>query len=190
MRTRDDAYRARPGPGMALAAGLLMLAALPAAAQQTCGAMAEQFAADHSLSTVPPPTVAPSLPGTAGSTPQGDAPSGSGGATPDRLAQSGGLITPPAVGDRAVIDPPRSGASNMPTAPALRPDSGQASGPDSTPGTGSTGGIMGRAARDAQLESLITAARSAARDGDEARCLESLTEARRLSQAAPGGSGG
>jgi len=169
------------GAGAALAAGAMLLAALPAAAQQTCEAMVEQFAADHGLSAEPPPTVVPSPPGTAGSTVRDDEQGGSGAASSERLARSGGLITPPAVGDRAVIDPPRSGASNMPTAPAVRPDAGS---------SGGAGDTMGQAARNAQLESLVTVARAAAKDGDEARCLDSLTEARRLSRSNPGGSGG
>jgi len=161
-----------------------MLAALPAAAQQTCGAQVEQFAADQNLSTRPPPTAVPAPPGSAGST--AEAPAGGGAASSERLAQSGGLITPPAVGDMAVIEPPRAGASNMPTAPAVRPDTRT----DTPPSAGSTGDLMGQAARNAQLESLVTAARAAAKDGDEARCLEGLSEARRLSRTAPGGSGG
>ncbi|MGF7175522.1 hypothetical protein [Azospirillum doebereinerae] len=175
----------RTGCRAALAAGVFMLAALPAAAQQTCGAMVEQFAADQSLSNQPPPTAVPAPPGSAGSTANGGT-TGSGAASSERLAQSGGLITPPAVGDQAVIDPPRAGASNMPTAPAVRPDTRT----DTPPSAGSTGDLMGQAARNAQLESLVTAARAAAKDGDEARCLEGLSEARRLSRTAPGGSGG
>ncbi|CAO3413815.1 hypothetical protein [Azospirillum doebereinerae] len=177
----------RTGCRAALAAGVFMLAALPAAAQQTCGAMVEQFAADQSLSSQPPPTAVPAPPGSAGSTATSEAPGGGGAASSERLAQSGGLITPPAVGDRAVIDPPRAGASNMPTAPAVRPDTRT----DTPPSAGSgTSDSMGQAARNAQLESLVTAARAAAKDGDEARCLEGLSEARRLSRTAPGGSGG
>ncbi|MBP2228273.1 hypothetical protein J2847_001555 [Azospirillum agricola] len=179
------------GRGAALVAGLAMLAALPAAAQQTCGAMVEQFAADHSLSTQPPPTAVPAPPGSAGSSARSDATDGSGAASSERLAQSGGLIAPPAVGDRAVIDPPRSGASNMPTAPAVRPDAGSNPAQGAMPGgSGGAGDTMGRAARNAQLESLVTAARAAARDGDETRCMDSLGEARRLSLSTPGGSGG
>lgn len=191
MRAEPTPTRRAGRRRAALAAGtvlgtLVLAAALPAAAQQGCGAMVEQFAADHSLSTQPPPTAVPAPPGTAGSTPRDDQPSGSGAASSERLAQSGGLIAPPAANDRSVIEPPSGGASNMPTAPAVRPDSGA----DATPGAGATGGTMGMAARNAQLESLVTAARAAAKDGDEARCLDSLTEARRLSRAAPGGSGG
>ncbi|AWK85691.1 hypothetical protein [Azospirillum thermophilum] len=113
---------------------------------------------------------------------------GGGSVTSDRLAQSGGLVSPPAVGDRGVIEPPSTG-STMPTAPALRPDAG--AGPDRAPQAGGTGATMGQAARNAQLESLVTAARSAARSGDEERCMQSLGEARRLLQSGPaGGSGG
>lgn len=183
--------RRRAGRGAAVAAGLAMLAALPAAAQQTCGAMVEQFAADHSLSTEPPPTAVPAAPGGAGSSARSDESTGGGAASSERLAQSGGLITPPSVGDRAVIDPPGAGASNMPTAPAMRPDAGPGGTPGGSGGAGDTAGdTMGRAARNAQLESLITAARAAAKDGDETRCIGSLTEAQRLSRTAPGGSGG
>lgn len=173
--------------GLALAT-LIGLAALPAAAQ-SCGPLVERFAADHSLSTTPPPTASP--PSSSGSTGSGTIPDGPAGGSlsPDRLAQSGGVIAPPpSAGDRAVIDPPAAGASNMPTAPALRPDAVPGSPPGGSGATG--GGSMGQAARNAQMESLVTAARQAARSGDETRCLESLEEARRLSRNAPGGSGG
>lgn len=158
--------------------------AAPASAQ-SCADLVERFAADHSLSASPPPTAVPSTPGSAGSTTSDS--SVNGAASSERLAQSGGVVAPPAVGDTAVIEPPRAGSSNMPTAPAVRPDAG--------PGTsgsmgGSTGDAMAPAARNAQMESLVTAARSAAKNGDEARCMESLSQARRLSQTAPGGTGG
>ncbi|WP_448204359.1 hypothetical protein [Azospirillum sp. sgz302134] len=176
--------------GALLAAGLTAGGAGSALAQ-SCADLVERFAADHSLSTTPPPTAAPS--GTAGSTAQNGAAtgSGSGAASSERLAQSGGVVAPPAVGDTAVIEPPRAGSSNMPTAPAVRPDSGPGSG-STTGGTtgGSPGDTMGQAAQNAQLESLVTAARSAAKRGDEAQCMESLSQARRLGQAAPGGTGG
>lgn len=174
--------------GTLVVAGLTLCGA-GAASAQSCADMVERFAADHSLSATPPPTAAPSTPGTSGSTSGGEARtdggSGSGGGTAssERLAQSGGVVAPPAVGDTAVIEPPRAGSGNMPTAPAVRPDSGPGN-------SGSTGGAMGQAAQNAQLEALVTAARSAAKRGDEAQCMESLTQARRLSQATPGGTGG
>jgi len=177
--------------GALVAAGLSVWGAGPVLAQ-SCADMVERFAADHSLSTTPPPTAPPSTqgagpPGSSGSTMEDGArmngSGSSGAASSERLAQSGGVVAPPAVGDTAVIEPPRSGSSNMPTAPAVRPDSG--------PGTNApTGGSMGQAAQNAQLESLVTAARSAAKRGDEAQCMESLTQARRLTQAVPGGTGG
>jgi hypothetical protein len=79
----------------------------------------------------------------------------------------------------------------MPTAPSVSPQANSRATPDSGPGgSGGGDGLMGQAARNAQLESLVTAARSAARDGDETRCMNSLNDARRLSRTAPGGHGG
>ena len=166
------------------AAGMSVWGAAPASAQ-SCADLVEHFAADHSLSTSPPPTAVPSTPGTAGSTTgtTGEDGSGTGAASSEKLARSGGVVAPPAVGDTAVIEPPRAGSSNMPTAPAVRPDAG--------PGTsGSTGDAMAPAAQNAQMEALVTAARTAAKNGDEAQCMESLSLARSLSRTAPTGPGG
>ncbi|PWC82796.1 hypothetical protein TSH100_22770 [Azospirillum sp. TSH100] len=188
----------RLGPvALAMATGLL--AVQPAAAQTSgttpagCGAMVDQFAADMGLSTEPPPVAVPGsgngsgTPGLSGSTPRDELGSGSGS---EQLAQSGGMVAPPAVGDRSVVEPPAIG-SNMPTAPSVTPQANSRSAPDSGPGASGGGdGLMGQAARNAQVESLVTAARSAARDGDETRCMNSLNDARRLSRTAPGGHGG
>ncbi|CAO3353610.1 hypothetical protein [Azospirillum melinis] len=182
---------------LVMAAGLFSAqgaaAQTDAAAQASCGAMVDQFAADLGLSTEPPPVAVPGpgggtgTPGLSGSTPRDEPGSGSGG---DRLAQSGGMVAPPAVGDRSVVEPPAIG-SNMPTAPSISPQANSRTPPDSGPGgSGGGDGLMGQAARNAQVESLVTAARSAARDGDEARCMNSLNDARRLSRTAPGGHGG
>ncbi|BAI73091.1 hypothetical protein AZL_024530 [Azospirillum sp. B510] len=197
----------RPGPAaLALAAGLFVSQPAAAqtgaaqtgtvqAAQEGCAAMVERFAADLGLSTAPPPVAVPGPPGLSGSTPRDEPGSGSGGRGaqgPDseRLAQSGGMVAPPAVDDRSVIAPPSIG-STMPTAPAVGPQAGSRAAPDSGPGgSGGGDGLMGQAARNAQLESLVTAARGAARDGDETRCMTSLDDARRLSRTAPGGHGG
>ncbi|KAA0598004.1 hypothetical protein J2848_001507 [Azospirillum lipoferum] len=192
----------RLGPvALAMAAGLFATQTAAAqtggATQATCGAMVEQFAADMGLSTEPPPVAAPGsgngagAPGLSGSTPRDELGSGSGS---EQLAQSGGMVAPPAIGDRSVVEPPAIG-SNMPTAPSISPQaSPQANSrvtPDSGPGgSGGGDGLMGQAARNAQVESLVTAARSAARDGDETRCMNSLNDARRLSRTAPGGHGG
>ncbi len=189
--TRTAPQRALLG---VLAAAGLTLCGAGAASAQSCADQVERFAADHSLSTTPPPTAAPAAPGTSGSTGGSTAGSPStsdgggsgasaGTASSEKLAQSGGVVAPPAVGDTAVIEPPRAGTGNMPTAPALRPDAG--------PGGGSgSSGTMGQAAQNAQLDSLVTAARSAAKRGDEAQCMESLTQAKRLTQTTPGGTGG
>ena len=198
MRTNFTRF----GPvALVMAAGLLAAqgaaAQTGAAAQASCGAMVDQFAADLGLSTEPPPVAVPGpgggigTPGLSGSTPRDETGSGSGS---DQLAQSGGMVAPPAVGDRSVVEPPAIG-SNMPTAPSINPQAGpqanSRTAPDSGPGgSGGGDGLMGQAARNAQVESLVTAARSAARDGDETRCMTSLNDARRLSRTAPGGHGG
>ncbi|MBP2300264.1 hypothetical protein [Azospirillum picis] len=217
MRTGTNWRQISARPLTAVAAGALaagLFAAQPAAAQSAtpsgCAAMVEQFAADQGLSMQPPPTAVPgtAMPGMSGSTPRDETGSGGSGASSDRLAQSGGTVAPPSVGDRAVIEPPATG-SNMPTAPSMAPQTSQGSAQGSAPGSssglssgsradaapapggaGSTGDLMGRAARNAQLESLVTAARAAAREGDETRCMDSLSDAKRLSRTAPGGSGG
>ncbi|WP_376957291.1 hypothetical protein ABNQ39_09785 [Azospirillum sp. A26] len=194
MRTNFTRF----GPvALVMATGLLAAqgaaAQMGAAAQASCGAMVDQFAADLGLSTEPPPVAVPGpgggtgTPGLSGSTPRDEPGSGSGS---DRLAQSGGMVAPPAVGDRSVVEPPAIG-SNMPTAPSISPQANSRTPPDSGPGgSGGGDGLMGQAARNAQVESLVTAARSAARDGDETRCMTSLNDARRLSRTAPGGHGG
>ncbi|WP_143271833.1 hypothetical protein [Azospirillum brasilense] len=172
--------------GLLLAAGLVLCGAGPALAQGSCAALVDRFAAENNLSASPPPVATP--PGSSGSTagdgalPDGSL-GGSSGTTPDQLARSGGVVAPPASGDRAVIEPPRTGAP-MPTAPAVRPDA--------APNSGSSmeSGSMGQAARNAQIESLVTAARSAAKDGNEQLCMESLDKARGLTRAAPGATGG
>ncbi|HYH23581.1 MAG TPA: hypothetical protein VD995_33600 [Azospirillum sp.] len=174
-------------------AGLALLlaggAAPPAMAQGmgqgatggACGDLVDRFAAAQNLSAAPPPTVTPPgatglPPGTAGSTGESD-----GGVTSRDLARSGGVITPPAVGDPAVIDPPLPRNETMPTAPAIRPDAGSTA--DAPP---PTGGAMGLAAVRAQMEALVTAARAAARSGDESQCMDSLNKARRLSETGAG----
>jgi hypothetical protein len=189
MTSKEGWFKEGWSRGAAVAAGLSLLAASPASAQ-SCAELTEQFAADHGLTAAPPPTVpprvggaAPDREGTAGSTGDPAIEGGSGSVTSRDLSQSGGVIAPPADGDQAVIDPGSSGASNMPTAPPIRPDAGAGT-------SGATGGPMDRAARDAQLESLITAARSAAESGDEVQCMNNLDRAQDLAQRTPSGAGG
>lgn len=192
---RTDFMRLGTVAPVALLVAAGLLCARPAAAQTGgaapagCAAMVEQFAADQGLSTEPPPVAVPgtAAPGLSGSSPRDEQGSG---VSSGELAQSGGMVAPPSVGDQAVIQPPAIG-SNMPTAPAVGPQANSRAKPDSGPGgSGGVDGMMGQAARNAQLESLVTAARSAARDGDESRCMNSLDDARRLSRTAPGGHGG
>jgi hypothetical protein len=87
----------------------------------------------------------------------------------DRLAQSGGVIEPPAdAGATPVIEPPAGTSDAMPTAPAVAPDD--------------------PAARRDQVEGLLMAARAAAEAGDEEACEARLAEAAGL--AAGAGEGG
>ncbi|WP_207455441.1 hypothetical protein [Azospirillum sp. SYSU D00513] len=184
------------GAGPALAAGLAVLLAAAPASAQSCAELIERFAANHDLSASPPPTMPPSAlegvpEGTAGSSGPGGQPSadgGSGAVTSESLADSGGVIAPPAMADGAaagpVIEPPAAGTSNMPTAPGIGADSG------ATGGGGATGDAMASAAQTAQVDSLVTAAREAAQRGDEAQCLGNLERALNLSRRMPGGAGG
>lgn len=161
--------------GLLAAAGILMLAAGPAAAQG-CADRVERFAAAQNLTpTIPPTGSTPQ--GSAGSTGPATEGSGSESATAERLNRSGGVMLPPATGDQAVIEPPRAGAGTMPTAPNVAPDPGAGAQPP-------TGGGMNQAARRAQIDSLVTAARQAALSGDEARCEDSLSQAMDLVRGA------
>jgi len=170
------------------AAGVVALMASPAVAQQTCRDMVDRFAAAQNLSSssppvVVPPAVAEARPGTAGTTTDGGATSGP--SMSDKLSQSGGVLKPPAIGDQAVIDPPRQGTGNMPTAPRVAPGTGSGSTTESP-----TGASPDRAAQRAQMESLVTAARAAAERGDDRGCMESLSKAQALTERGRGAGGG
>jgi len=153
----------------ACAAAAVLLASAPASAQ-TCREQVDRLAAALDLETVPP---------TAGSTgsgaPAGDGSSG-GSVTSDRLARSGGVVAPPPTGDGGVIAPPPDAGAAMPTAPAVRPAPG-AGIPDGGVGAASP---MADAAQQAQVSALVMAARAAADEGDEARCLSTLDKVRAL----------
>ncbi|MCW2245251.1 hypothetical protein M2352_000842 [Azospirillum fermentarium] len=146
-------------PLLGVCAAAVVLAAGPATAQ-TCRDQVDRLAAALDLEPVPP---------TAGSTGPG-APTGDGAAggavTTDRLARSGGVVAPPVTGDGGVITPPPEAGAAMPTAPAVRPAPGETIGND--------------AARQAQVSALVMAARAAADEGDEARCLSTLRQLRTL----------
>ncbi|NYZ14679.1 hypothetical protein HL658_19190 [Azospirillum sp. RWY-5-1] len=165
-----------------VAAGILMLAAGPAAAQG-CADRVERFAATQNLTPTIPPTGRAPQESTGSSAPAIEG-SGSGAATAERLNQSGGVMLPPATGDQAVIEPPRIGAGAMPTAPNVAPDPGAGAPPPAAGG-------MTQAARRAQVDSLVTAARQAALSGDEGRCEDSLSQAMELARGGSGhGQGG
>jgi hypothetical protein len=87
-------------------------------------------------------------------------------ATPEDLAQSGGVVAPPETSsDMPVIEPPAI-SDAMPTAPEVDPES------DSP--------LMTEAAKKMQVQSLLMAARQAAESGDTQGCLDQLQKARAL----------
>lgn len=161
----------------AAAVTALVLQASGPAAAQTCLEAVQRFAAAHNLS----PSLPPAVPPQALAGPLQDRPHQDGTITesgvPDaerraeQMNRSGGVLTPPPVGDRATLEPPATAGSSMPTAPPLSPDAGSSEALS--------------AARQAQMDSLLTAARQAAASGDENRCLESLAQAARLADAPP-----
>lgn len=170
-----------------MAAGMAALAAAPAAAQQTCRDMVDRFAAAENLSATTPPVASPPIAGDTRPGSAGSAVDGGGGSLSEQLGRSGGVLTPPAIGDQAVIDPPRSGTENMPTAPRLTPGPGTGAGSSADAPTGAS---PDRAAQRAQMESLVTAARAAAERGNEQQCMDSLSKARALTEGGRGTAGG
>lgn len=99
--------------------------------------------------------------------------------TPEDLAQSGGVIEPPAVGDPAVREPPAPN-SGMPTTPEVPPTGQAGAGPlNFSPGD------------RLLLEGILTSARAEAGRGDVDGCFRRLQKAQQLirnrSDALPGG---
>lgn len=91
------------------------------------------------------------------------------------LAASGGVIAPPKAGsEMPTFEPQPEQAMPMPTAPNIEPGM-----------KGGASDLGAQAAENAQIQSLLTAARQAAKSGDNQRCLERLQEATAL--AADGG---
>lgn len=82
----------------------------------------------------------------------------------DTLKATGGVLQPPDQGAPVAVAPPDA-ADRMPTAPAIEPP---ANGP---------------AARQAQIQSLLTAARAAGQRGDTTQCVARLAEAQQLAEA-------
>lgn len=148
------------------AGAAVLLTGLPLATNaQTCGEEVDRLASELNVS--------PDLPSSSqdSSQAQGGAERGDAPTMSDRLAQSGGVIQPPETGRTVTIQPPPGASPSMPTAPAVPPHS--AEGP-------TQGNTETQAAETAQIESLLTAARQAAEEGDERRCQERLAEARDL----------
>jgi hypothetical protein len=139
------------------------------AAAQSCGMEIERLAQQYNLSTeapsagtTEPPSSPAAPPSTAGST------------TTEKLAQSGGVLTPPDTGAPMAIHPPQSNPDNMPTAPPVKP----------APQTQNETGSAGLTAADrARMESLLQAGRAAERQGKEQQCLERLREAAAIPHA-------
>jgi hypothetical protein len=141
-----------------LAAAALAALAFPAAARADCAADAERLAERYGVATELPragerPTTTESR-----------------GVPPEALSRSGGVIAPPEQGAGRVIAPPPSAAPTMPTAPQIRPEP-------------RAGEVQSGAAKAAQVESLLTAAKAAAERGDQAECARRLEEARALDES-------
>lgn len=140
-----NAWRILPGV-------VLSLALLPGTVTETSAAncidQVRKIAVDYNL-TIDPPNASTVI-------------------TPGELAESGGVIEPPRVGDHAVVDPnmPNSG---MPTVPDIA----------RTDQTGS-----GRQTLSGQdrlvLQGILNSARSEARRGDTAGCFDRLGKAQQF----------
>jgi hypothetical protein len=147
--TIKPAFRAMPLPRACRAIGVLLafgMCSAPAIAD-TCLDGVRQVAEAHGLSA-DPPEVAP-----------GEA---EGALEPGELAESGGVVEPPAVGDPIALDPPDDTEYPMSTAPAI----------ESPNANGLSAGDR------AFLESILVAARAEAEAGRERDCFERLREAR------------
>ena len=136
---------------------------ISSAAAQSCGSEIDRLARQYNLSPEAPsagstePPASPAAP-----------PSTAGTNTTEKLAQSGGVLTPPDTGAPMAIQPPRSNPDRMPTAPPVRP----------SPQAQNDSGSAGLTAADrARMESLLQGARAAERQGKEQQCLDRLREA-------------
>lgn len=89
--------------------------------------------------------------------------------TPEDLAQSGGVVEPPATPDRSVITPPRD-HSGMPTMPDVVTPAPKG------PPKGKNGQTLDPA-EASTLQALLVAARAQAERGMEAECLDGLRKA-------------
>jgi len=114
------------------------------AAAESCLEQVLRVAKAHDIST-DPPTVTEK---------------GNDTVTPRELADSGGIVEPPAVHDRSVITPPDQ-RSAMPTLPDVTPDKTQA-------------------ANRTALQAILVAARAEAERDNEAGCRDGLARAAKV----------
>ncbi len=105
----------------------------------------------------------------------------SGAASSNALAQTGGVIAPPATGDNANLAPGASSADAMKTAPEIAPQTADGD----TVKAGRTASVEGKAAATSQAASLLQAAHHAAASGDEGACRQRLSDARALLEKTP-----
>jgi hypothetical protein len=95
----------------------------------------------------------------------------------DKLSQSGGVLEPPKTESKTpTLQPPPGQNAPMPTAPEIEPE----------PGSGG-GSLTEQSGEDAQIESLLTAARQAAQSGDDQQCFKRLQEAKAIAANKPEG---
>lgn len=131
-----------------------VLAAAPAAAAGSCLEVVEQLSEQLGIDTTLP------------------APGEQATSMTDKLKASGGVLQPPDIGAPVAVQPPAQ-ADRMPTTPPIEPQTSEG-----VPSEGGSG-----AARKVQLQSLLTAARSAGQRGDDAECTARLEEAQQLAAA-------
>ena len=148
------------------AAGLVALATTAVAA--TCEETVASYAREQGLSVAMPsrPAEQASGPATTPATAESR-----GLIATDKLAATGGVIAPPATGAAAVITPPPTG-DRMATAPSVQPNT-QAGPAPARP-------VEMDAAKRAQAEAMLFAARNAAQEGKQEQCYERLQQAQRL----------
>jgi hypothetical protein len=115
------------------------------AAAESCLEQVKSLAKVHDIST-DPPTVPKQ---------------GNRNLTTRDLAESGGVVEPPAVDDRSVITPPAKEGAPMPTMPDVTPDKKQA-------------------ANRTALQAILVAARAEAERNNEAGCREGLARAAKI----------
>jgi hypothetical protein len=150
----------------ALLSAALALGCSASALAASCGSEIELFERQYNL------TAALSQGASRSGSAEAPATSESRGVSPeDKLGTSGGVIAPPEGGRTAVIEPPKTGPGSTPAPPAVPPHT--ATGP-------SQGSAEISAAKRAQMQAHLNAAREADARGDEKQCFERLGAARAI----------